>query len=148
MTSSMVAFKNIDVHVVSSSDDREFVEYDDPRLIHKRDTNSKEKFIEAITGLVYHIKVIVRPSFKLHRADGISIGVKIDGRVVSHSTYYDRDTVKQRHGTGSPFIDSKVKFREGSIWRKSTYSFRSLNVGKSRERLASHNSNMRLRRRT
>ena len=82
----------------------------------------------------------MRPSFKLHRADGINIGLKIDGGVVSHYTYYDRDTVKQRQRTRSPFIDSRVRFREGSIWRKSTFSFGSLNIGKSRERLASHNS--------
>ena len=137
----MVAFKDIEVHVVSSSDDRELVEYDNPKAITPGDTNSKEKFIEAITGLVYHIKVIVRPGFKLHRADGIKIRVKIDGGVVSHYTYYDRDTVKQRQRTGSPFINSKATFREGSTWRKSTYSFGSLNIGKSREKLASQNSN-------
>ncbi|MCJ1265365.1 hypothetical protein MMC22_005242 [Lobaria immixta] len=124
----MVAFKDIEVHVVSSSDDRELVEYDNPKAITPGDINSKEKFIEAITGLVYHIKVIVRPSFKLHRADGIKIRVKIDGGVVNQSNYYVRDTVNQRQRTGSPFIISEVKFREGSIWQKSTYSFGSLNI--------------------
>ncbi|MCJ1262949.1 hypothetical protein MMC22_002819 [Lobaria immixta] len=124
----MGAFKDIEVHVVSSSDDRELVEYDNPKAITPGDINSKEKFIEAITGLVYHMKVIVKPSFKLQGADGIRIGVRIDGGVVNQRTYYDRDTVKQRQRTGSPFIDSKVKFQEGSIWRKSTYSFGSLNI--------------------
>lgn len=133
----MVTNEDIEVHIVSSSDDRDFVEYDNPKAVASGNKTSKEKFIEAITGQVYHIKVIVKPSFKLYAADGISIGFMIDGGVVKLRDYYRRDVVEERQRTGSPFINSSAPFQEGSIRRRATYSFGSLNIGKSRDNLVS-----------
>ena len=133
----MVTNEDIEVHIVSSSDDCDLVEYDNPKAITSGDKTSKEKFIEAITGLVYHIKVIVKPSFKLYGADGINIGFMIDGGVVRLRDYYTRDVVEERQRTGLPFINSSASFQEGSIRRRATYSFGSLNIGQSRENLFS-----------
>lgn len=136
----MVTIKDIEVHIVSSSDGRELVEFDDPNDITSQDSYVSKKFIEAITDLTYHIEVHLKPGFKLYGASGIKIGLTIDGGVVSQSVYYGRLSVEQNQRSGSAFVNSTVLFRERAIWRRSTYSFGSLKIGKSGERLASHRS--------
>lgn len=125
----MVTLKGIEVHIVSSSDDCEFHEYENPNVDSSCDSSKSEKFIEALTDLTYHIKVNIKPSFKLYDADGISVGLTIDGGVVSQRKYYHRDCVEKSKRTGVGFINTAVGFREGSIWRRSTFSFGSLNIG-------------------
>lgn len=137
----MVTLKGIEVHVVSSSDNCELLEYDNPNAGSSSDENTTEKFIEAVTDLTYHIKINVNPCFKLYDADGILIWLKIDGGVVSHSRFYDRDRVVEKQRTGSSFIDDSFTYQEGSVLRKSKYSFGSLNIGKSYEILVSLKSN-------
>lgn len=136
----MVARKDIEVRVVSSSDGRQFVEYENPKPITSTNNQwwQSEKFIEAITDAAYHIEVYIQPNFKLHGADGIKIGLKIDGGdVVGHSKYYDRESVVQKQRTGLPVIDDRVRIHQasgqGPRWHKSKYSFGSLKIGKSRE---------------
>lgn len=132
--SSMVALKGVQVRIVSSSDGRDFVEYDNPKATTSSDDHSSEKFIEAITDRTYHIEVNVLPSFKLYTADGIKIGLRIDGTAVDKYRYHKRDEVEKKQKTGAPFIDSWVNFREGSTWRRTKYSFGPLKIGKTCER--------------
>lgn len=143
----MVNLKDVEVHVVSSFDNREFVEFDNPKALTSSDEHSSEKFIEAITGLAYHIKVNIKPDFKMYAADGIKIRISIDGGVVSFSNFYPRNLVEKRKSTGSPMIFSTVPFREGSVWRNSKYSFGSLNIGEPSEELFHANIIICLRRR-
>lgn len=137
----MVTLEHVEVHIVSSFDDRELVEFDNPNAIPSSNKHSTEKFIEAITDLTYHIKVNLKPSFQLYAADGIRIGIKIDGGVVSQGSEYSWREIEEKRRTGSPFLDADVEFRQGSIWRQSTFSFGSLNMGESCQSLASHNTN-------
>lgn len=126
-TCEMVTLEHVEVHIiVSSSDDREFIEFDNPKAIPSSNEHSSDKFIGAITDLTYHIEVNLKPSFQLYAADGIWIGIKIDGGVVSQGREYSRRDIKEKWRTGSPFLDTDVEFRQGSIWRKSTFSFGSL----------------------
>lgn len=128
----MVTNEDIEVHIVSTSDGHRLVEYDNPKANASSDKHSSEKFIEAITGLTFRIEVKVKPSFQLYAADGIQIGLRIDGEVVRHSTYRRWDQVEKMQRTGKPFIDSSASFLDGLVWRKITYSFGSLKIGKSR----------------
>lgn len=137
----MVTNDHIEVHIVASSDGRQLAEYDDPKASASSDRHLLERFIEATTGLIYRIEVKVKPEFELFAADGISFNLNIDGEVVNQSVYYGRVEVEKRQRTGSPFIDSWAMLLEGSLWRKLTYTFGSLKIGKSRERLASCDSN-------
>ena len=133
----MVNLKDVEVHVVSSIDDREFVEFDNPKALTSNDEHSSEKFIEAITGLGFHIKVNIKPGFKMYAADGINIGILIDGGVVQFYQFHPRNLVEKCKSTGSPMIFSTVRFREGSVWRSSKYSFGSLNIGEPPDELFS-----------
>lgn len=137
----MVKLEHVEVHVVSSSDDSEFVELDNPKSLTSRHEHSSEKFIEAVTGLAYHIKVNINPSFKMYAADGISIEICIDGGVVNFAKFYNRDLVEKRKRTGSPSIISTIRFLEGSVWRRSKYFFGSLNIGEPPEGLVPYDPN-------
>lgn len=142
MTRSMVRIKDVEVHIVSSSDGRQIVEFDSPNAITSTGNNSSERFIEAITDQAYHVEVKLKPSFKLYTADGIKIKLYIDGGTVDGFRYYDRNSVEEKQRTGSPFIHSTASFREGALWHRTKFSFGSLKIGKSRKTLASHDSNI------
>lgn len=138
----MVTIKDVEVHIVSSSDGRELVEFDNPKAIASTDNYLSERFIEAITYQAYHIEVKLKPSFKLYAADGIKINLYVDGGTVNQSQFYDRDSVEKKQKTGSPIIYSTAIFREGAVWHQVTFSFGSLEIGKSPRRLASHDTNI------
>lgn len=137
----MVTIKDVEVHIVSSSDGHELVEFDNPKAVASTDNYWSERFIEATTYQAYHIEVKLKPSFKLYAADGIRITFYIDGGTIRNSIFYDRNSVEKKQKTGSPIICSTAIFRGGAVWHQATFSFGSLEIGKSPRRLASHDTN-------
>lgn len=127
----MVLIEDIEVRIASSASGEALIEYDDPKAAPSGNGFSATKFIEAVTGLEYQVEVYIKPSFELWDADGLDIGVNIDGGVVNQFKFHRISGVEACKKNGKPITVDSTVYQEGSKWYETPFSFGALNIGKS-----------------
>ena len=130
----MDLFKGILVQVISN--DQILDSYNDPDASDHENPYRRRRYIEAVTGATFAIKVIITDQFdfrKIHRNDGILVDLTVDGHDWDHGCYCTREDVEDEWATGEPCTISFHEFEHFSDktgkWMKSEYSFNALKLG-------------------
>ncbi|MCJ1399946.1 hypothetical protein MMC11_003149 [Xylographa trunciseda] len=80
----MAILEHVEVKIISSSTEQQLKEYDDPDPEAVAVEGKIQKYIEAESGQEFKIEVTLKKGFCFHGADGIKIGVDIDGDTFSY----------------------------------------------------------------
>jgi hypothetical protein len=116
-----------DIEVVVVSEDKELTEYDNPDGEDQSATRTTEKLIEASTGMKFAVRYTIKPSFRLHGADGVSIHLYADGQHLYGKTVgatMFRREFSQTHSIVKYFC------HERNTWMDAKLAFGSLQIGR------------------
>ncbi|KAI9868809.1 MAG: hypothetical protein M1813_004660 [Trichoglossum hirsutum] len=114
-----------DIEVVVVSEDKELTEYDNPDGEDQSATRTTEKLIEASTGMKFAVRYTIKPSFRLHGADGVSIHLYADGQHLYGKTVgatMFRREFSQTHSIAKYFC------HERNTWMDAKLAFGSLQI--------------------
>ena len=131
----MDLFKGILVQVISSGEILKT--YNDADASDNEDPYQRQKYIEAVTGATFAIKVIITDQFdlrKISRKDAVNVHLTVDGFDWGHSCYYaTREEIEAYWQIGKPYTFDFHDFTHFSDrtgqWMKSEYSFNALKFG-------------------
>ena len=130
----MDLFKGILVQVISNGEILE--SYNDPDASDIENPYQRQRYIEAVTGATFAIKVTITDQFdwcNITRKNGITIELTVDGLDWGHGYCVTREDVEDDWKTSEPFTCDFDKFTHFSDktgqWMESEYSFNALNLG-------------------
>ena len=144
----MAILDGIEVRIASKTTGKAFHEYDKPNAPPSIDGLSTEKFIQAETGLEFHIEIFVKPSFKFYHASGLQVRVNIDGGKVDRRRYYSKESLREYGLKGEPVILDDVIYKEGTQWYRIKLNFSSLDIGELFQKFRDNGAEAMCRRRT
>lgn len=129
----MDLFKGILVQVISNGEILE--SYDDPDTNDDEDPYQRQRYIEAVTGATFAVKVIITDQFDLchiSRKDGIIVKLSVDGFYWGAGYHQTRERLEEGFQKGKPctyHFDDFTHFSEKTgRWMKSEYSFGALKL--------------------
>ena len=130
----MDLFKGILVQVISNGEILK--SYNDPDARDNENLYQRQRYIEAVTGATFAIKVIITDQFglrKIDRKDGVNVQLTVDGFHWGHSYYFTRENIEDSWRRSIPCTFHFHEFAHFSDktaqWMKSEYSFSALKLG-------------------
>ena len=131
--SPMDLFKGILVQVISNGQILE--SYDDPDTNDDEDPYQRQRYIEAVNGATFAVKVLITDQFDfchISRNDGIAVEFSVDGFDWGEGYYYTREDLEECFQKGEPctyrFNDFTHFSEKTGRWMKSEYSFSALKL--------------------
>lgn len=100
----MDPFKGLLVHVISNGQVLE--SYDDPDASDHEDPYQRQRYIEAVTGATFAVKMIITDQFDfchISRKDGIEVRFRIDGNDMGVKYYQTRAKIEERLEARVPY---------------------------------------------
>ena len=129
----MDLFKGILVQVISNG--QILASYDDPDTSDHEDPYQRQRYIEAVTGATFAVKVIITDQFDMchtSREDGIAVSLRVDGFHWGDCYYRRREEVEELFRKGTPCTFPLNNFTHFSDktgqWMRSQYSFSALKL--------------------
>ena len=129
----MDLFKGILVQVFSNGQILE--SYDDPDTNDDEDPYQRQRYIEAVTGATFAVKVIITDQFDfchISPKDGIIVKFSVDGFYWGEGYYQTRKHLEECFQRGTPctfHFDDFTHFSEKTgRWMNSEYSFSALKL--------------------
>ncbi|KAL8641890.1 MAG: hypothetical protein Q9228_001364 [Teloschistes exilis] len=103
--------------------------YDDPDETTEEDSWETQKYVEAVTGATFEIKVTLDRSFYWDKCDAVRMTIDFDGNA---SRYRDIDRiavlVTKAEGSSAHFTGMLRYHPESDQWTSGKYSFGALDV--------------------
>ena len=129
----MDPFKGILVQVIS--DGQILSSYDDPDTSDNENPYQRQRYIEAVTGATFAVKVIITDQFNfchLSRKDAVAVSFRVDGLSWDLGYYQTRKYIEKGFEAGEPCCFEFDKFTHFSDktgqWMESEYSFNALKI--------------------
>ena len=129
----MDQFKGFLVQVISNGQILE--SYDDPERTDNEDPYQRQRYIEAVTGATFAVKVIITDQFDfchISRKDGVAAELSVDGNDWGHSCYITRGESEECFRRGKPYTHTFDEFTHFSDktgqWMRSEYAFSALKL--------------------
>lgn len=133
----MAILQDVEVRIALNTSGKAFsdavghalLEYQTPGTTHGQSLRIVEKYIEVVTRQNFQIEVYLQPSFDLYDADGVRIGVRIDGKTVNFHRWLRKESAEKLRNAGKPLIVSSVRRLEGVQHFAMGFAFGSLQLG-------------------
>ncbi len=129
----MDPFKGILVQVISNG--QILSSYDDPDTNDNENPYQRQRYIEAVTGATFAVKVIITDQFDfchINRGDGVAVRFSVDGLNRDLGYYQTREDIEKYFRAGIPCCFKFDKFTHFSDktgrWMESEYSFNALKL--------------------
>ena len=122
------AFHGVKVSVISA--DTKMPLYHDPDAVENEDPQTRQHYVEAVTGAKFAVKVSLTRRFEVGTAGAIRISLKPDN--ATSGWFTDVPEYNCRYGQKSGYtFDHLTKFdRATSQWKKGELSFGNLETSK------------------
>ncbi len=124
----MAILNDIEVRIASRTTGKVLKEYEKPYTVQSAEKLFIEKFIEAETGLEFHVEVFVNSKFQYYQASGILFGVHIDGDRVATYRYTSKEVLRQQVIDREPTVIDDVPHKEGDRSCRIKFNFGSLGI--------------------
>ena len=136
----MEAFKGIKVEITSGG--KTLPLYNDPDTTEDEEDNTKQYYVEALTGQTFVASVTISDKFKAKASDGVRVQMIADGNTSAWGAFIPRSLwTGSRSGCKYKFDGITQYCEKSRQWRTYEYSFGKLNIRKnikSENRRADH----------
>ncbi|KAL9587585.1 MAG: hypothetical protein Q9212_000162 [Teloschistes hypoglaucus] len=123
----MAHFKEATFEIISGNESLPI--YDDPDGTTEEDSEEIQKYVEAVTGATFEVKVTLDQSFYWDKCDAVRVSIDFDG---NPGVYRDIDRnavlVTKTEGSSARLVGMLRYHPESDQWTRGKYSFGALDV--------------------